>query len=95
MEKLFRGCNIRDTHVFRVTRNADIQRNEDEAEDLLEMMTDEVRERRFASFVRLEIQDTMPDIRDKLIVIDGITQTDVIMVLHRAPLDSAPSIRYQ
>ena len=54
--------------MFRVTRNADIQRNEDEAEDLLEMMTDEVRERRFASFVRLEIQDTMPEyIRDKLI----------------------------
>ena len=97
MEKLFRGCNIRDTHVFRVTRNADIERNEDEAEDLLEMMTDEVRERRFASFVRLEIQDTMPEyIRDKLIAsLDGITQTDVITVPHRAPLgfgtiDSVP-----
>lgn len=88
MEKLFRGCNIRDTHVFRVTRNADIERNEDEAEDLLEMMADEVRERRFASFVRLEIQDTMPEeIRDKLIAsLDGITQTDVITVPHRAPL---------
>ena len=88
MEKLFQGCNIRDTHVFRVTRNADIERNEDEAEDLLEMMADEVRERRFASFVRLEIQDTMPEeIRDKLIAsLDGITQTDVITVPHRAPL---------
>ena len=88
MEKLFRGCNIRDTHVFRVTRNADIERNEDEAEDLLEMMADEVRERRFASFVRLEVQDTMPEyIRDKLIdSLDGIPLTDVITVPHRAPL---------
>ena len=88
MDKLFRGCNIRATHVFRVTRNADIERNEDEAEDLLEMMADEVRERRFASFVRLEVQDTMPEyIRDKLIdSLDGITLTDVITVPHRAPL---------
>ena len=88
MEKLFKGCNIVATHVFRVTRNADIERNEDEAEDLLEMMADEVRERRFASFVRLEVQDTMPSyIRDKLVEsLDGITQTDVITVPHRAPL---------
>ena len=54
----------------------------------LEMMADEVRERRFASFVRLEVQDTMPEyIRDKLIdSLDGITLTDVITVPHRAPL---------
>ena len=88
IEKLFRGCAIRGTHVFRVTRNADIERNEDEAEDLLEMMADEVRERRFASFVRLEVPDTMPEyVRDKLIdSLDGITLTDVITVPHLAPL---------
>ncbi|CEF96509.1 Polyphosphate kinase [Ostreococcus tauri] len=88
IDKLFRGCSIRATHVFRVTRNADIERNEDQAEDLLEMIADEVRERRFASFVRLEVQDTMPEqVRDELIEsLDGITLTDVITVPHRAPL---------
>ncbi len=36
-------------HTFRVTRNADLERHEDEAEDLLDMVSDELRERRCAS----------------------------------------------
>lgn len=40
--ELFGGMQIVAAHVFRVTRNADVARNEEEAEDLLEMITDEV-----------------------------------------------------
>lgn len=40
--ELFGGMQIEAAHVFRVTRNADVARNEEEAEDLLEMITDEV-----------------------------------------------------
>jgi polyphosphate kinase len=40
------------SHIFRVTRNADIERNEEEADDLLEMIEEELRERRFAEVVR-------------------------------------------
>ena len=48
-------------------RNADVERNEEEAEDLLEMMSDEVRTRRLASFARLEVQDTAPEhVKDRL-----------------------------
>ena len=39
---------------FRVTRNADIERDEEDAEDLLEMMEQELRARRFANAIRLE-----------------------------------------
>lgn len=47
-------------NIFRVTRNADIERNEEEADDLLEMIEEELRERRFAEIVRLEIDKSMP-----------------------------------
>ncbi len=36
------GLQIKSAHMFRTTRNADVARNEEEAEDLLEMITDEV-----------------------------------------------------
>jgi len=59
LPELFGGMILEEAHPFRVTRNADVERNEEEAEDLLEMMTDEVRERRFAPFVRLEVDRNM------------------------------------
>jgi polyphosphate kinase len=51
---LFPDMAIVDVMVFRVTRNADIERDEEEAEDLLELIEEELRRRRFASVVRLE-----------------------------------------
>jgi len=45
---------------FRVTRNADIERNEETAEDLLETIQEELHRRRFATVVRLEIDPSMP-----------------------------------
>ena len=58
---LFRGMEIKTVHAFRVTRNADIRRDEEEADDLLEMISEELRERRFARVVRLEVDGDMPD----------------------------------
>lgn len=43
LDLLFGGMEIKSAHMFRTTRNADVARNEEEAEDLLEMITDEVR----------------------------------------------------
>ncbi|SHF16366.1 polyphosphate kinase [Fodinibius roseus] len=57
IERLFRGMKVDSTCAFRITRNADLRRNEEEAEDLLSMMSDELRERRFAEVVRLEVED--------------------------------------
>jgi polyphosphate kinase len=61
LEGLFRGMDVQTVHGFRVTRNADIRRDEEEADDLLEMISDELRERRFAPVVRLEVDPDMPE----------------------------------
>ena len=58
---LFRGMEVESAHAFRVTRNADVDRNEDDADDLLAMISEELRERRFAEVVRLEVDAEMPD----------------------------------
>ncbi|MDZ7715842.1 MAG: polyphosphate kinase 1 [Balneolaceae bacterium] len=56
IQRLFPGMEIEGVCLFRITRNADIRRNEEEAEDLLSMMSEELRERRFAEVVRLEVE---------------------------------------
>ena len=58
---LFRGMEVQSAHAFRVTRNADVDRNEDDADDLLAMISEELRERRFAEVVRLEVEAAMPE----------------------------------
>ncbi len=57
LEELFRGMNIIEAQPFRVTRNADVERDEEDAEDLLELIEQELRDRRFAQAVRLEVTD--------------------------------------
>lgn len=64
----FPGMDVVSAHIFRVTRNADLQRNEEEADDLLELIEDELRERRFSEIVRLEIDKNMPeDVKEYLL----------------------------
>lgn len=58
---LFPGMEIISVHPFRVTRNADVNRDEEVANDLLSMISEELRERRFAPVVRLEVGKNMPD----------------------------------
>src|SRR6476659_5465459 len=58
---LFPGMVVGKCHRFRVTRDADIEIREDEAEDLLRVIQQEVRQRRFGSPVRLEVSAGMPE----------------------------------
>jgi len=51
---LFPDMAVLGVMPFRVTRNGDVERDEEDAEDLLEMMEEELRARRFANVVRLE-----------------------------------------
>jgi polyphosphate kinase len=60
LDRLFPGMEVVESYPFRVTRNADVQRNEETAEDLLEAIQEELRERRFATVVRLEVAGGMP-----------------------------------
>jgi polyphosphate kinase len=59
LDLLFPGIDVTACSRFRVTRNAITERDEEEAEDLLEMIEIELRERKFASVVRLQVDPTM------------------------------------
>jgi polyphosphate kinase len=58
--ELFPGMTISEAHAFRVTRDADLEIREDEANDLLRMVEEQLRKRRFGSAVRLEVSSSMP-----------------------------------
>jgi polyphosphate kinase len=60
LDVLFSGMEILEHHLFRVTRNADIAIEEDEADDLLLAIEEELRRRRFGEAVRLEVERSMP-----------------------------------
>ena len=60
IEVLFPGMRVSELHPFRVTRDADIEIREDEANDLLQAVEQELRKRRFGTAVRLEVATSMP-----------------------------------
>ncbi|OLZ40364.1 RNA degradosome polyphosphate kinase [Natrinema saccharevitans] len=60
LELLFPDVEVVDTALFRVTRNAEVRRNEEVAEDLIERIEEVIEERRFATAVRLEIEPDAP-----------------------------------
>jgi polyphosphate kinase len=61
LNALFPGMTVVESQTFRVTRDADIDVREDEAEDLLSALKQELRKRRFGAPVRLEISKGMSD----------------------------------
>ena len=61
LDQLFPGMEIEQNHAFRVTRNADLTLEEEEADDLLAAVEIELRRRRFGRAVRLEIDAAMSD----------------------------------
>ncbi len=60
IDVLFPGMRPTEMHPFRVTRDADIEIREDEANDLLQAVERELRKRRFGTAVRLEVAASMP-----------------------------------
>jgi polyphosphate kinase len=68
LDRLFPGMEIVAAYPFRVTRNSDMELQEEEADDLLLMMEENLRQRHFGTVVRLEIDESMaPAVRDILI----------------------------
>ena len=61
LSALFHGMEIIEAHAFHVTRDADIEIQELEAEDLLETIEESIRQRRFGRVIRLEVGDDMPE----------------------------------
>ena len=81
LDALFPGMEIGEHHPFRVTRNADLTLDEDEADDLLAAVELELRRRRFGRAVRLELMPGMPaETRDLLLRELELTEDDVYTV---------------
>ncbi|EAZ89643.1 polyphosphate kinase 1 [Crocosphaera chwakensis] len=79
LEALFPGMIVQECHPFRVTRNADLSVEEDEADDLLLAIEQELRKRHIGkSAVRLEIHTSTPEpIRNQLIEDLNVEEIDV------------------
>lgn len=60
LDMLFPGMEVVRCDLFRVTRNANTEQDEEEADDLVEMIESELKERRFAPIVRLEVLEDIP-----------------------------------
>ena len=68
MDQLFVGHELIGAHAFRITRDADIDVEEGEADDLLAAIEEELRQRRFGKVVRVEIEATAPkEVRELLL----------------------------
>ena len=97
LDALFPGMEIRDSYCFRVTRDADLDLQEDEADDLLAAIESELQRRRFGEPVRLEIERGMPEyMRDWLLEsldlssvdyyeIEGVLSIKDVMVIANLP----------
>jgi polyphosphate kinase len=86
LSSLFPGMIVERHHPFRVTRNADLTLEEDEADDLLAAVEVELRRRRFGRAVRLEVADDIDEeILDLLVRELDIEEDDVYV--SGAPLD--------
>jgi polyphosphate kinase len=95
LSSLFPGMRTGKSHLFRVTRDADIELREDEAGDLLRTMEQHLRRRRFGTAVRLEVSSTMPPkmvnyltnslelAEDDVYVIDGPVDVPDLMTLYQ------------
>jgi len=98
LHSLFPGLDILEAHRFRITRDTDMEIQEDEADDLLEVIEENIRQRRFGSVVRLEVEKDMPDFmletltenleitRDDTHIINGPLGLSSVMMLYDLPL---------
>ena len=86
LESLFPGMIIKEARSFRVTRNEDIDVEEDDAENLLNAMEKELLRRRFGPPIRLEITDTTSPFLSQLLAAQlGVSQDEVYRL--PSPLD--------
>jgi polyphosphate kinase len=85
---MFPGMEVLESHTFRVTRNEDLEVDEDDADNLLQALERELLRRRFGPPVRLEVEETTSDrVLDLLVRELGVADAEVYRL--PAPLDLA------
>jgi polyphosphate kinase len=83
---LLPGAKMEEIYFFRVTRNQDLDIDEDDADDLLESLEEELSRRKFGAAVRMEVeQGVSPRLLEKLTEELEISSTEVF--IHKPPLD--------
>ena len=88
LDELFPGMEIIEHHEFRVTRNEDVEVDEDESENLIQALEKQLLNRRFGPPIRLEITDDMDAVTLGLLMSElGITEQEVYRL--PAPLNLA------
>jgi polyphosphate kinase len=86
LRRLFPGMEVLQVHTFRVTRNEDVEVEEDDAENLLAALEKELLRRRFGPPVRLEVEASItPAVLELLVSELGISQDEVFRL--PGPLD--------
>ncbi len=86
LNRLFPGMEVLEVHSFRVTRNEDLEVEEDDAENLLAALEKELLRRRFGPAVRLEVEESITaQVLDLLVSELGISTDEVFRL--RGPLD--------
>ncbi len=86
LKRLFPGMEVLEAHTFRVTRNEDLEVEEDDAENLLAALEKELLRRRFGPPVRLEVEESISDGVLELLVSELGISTDEVFKLP-GPLD--------
>jgi polyphosphate kinase len=88
LDQLFRGMEIMEHHAFRVTRNEDLEVDEDITEDLLQALERELLRRRFGPTVRLEVEDSISaEVLSRLLSELGMDDSEIVKL--PGPLDLA------
>ncbi|MGO4255642.1 RNA degradosome polyphosphate kinase [Marmoricola sp. RAF53] len=86
LKRLFPGMEVRAVHTFRVTRNEDLEVEEDDAENLLQALEKELLRRRFGPPVRLEVEESIDEhVLDLLVSELDISNEEVVRL--PGPLD--------
>ncbi|GGF43908.1 polyphosphate kinase [Marmoricola endophyticus] len=86
LKRLFPGMEVVSAHTFRVTRNEDLEVEEDDAENLLKALEKELLRRKFGPAVRLEVEDTIDaQILELLVSELGVSDDEVFRL--PGPLD--------
>lgn len=76
LDLLFPGMQILSCEVFRVTRNANTERDEEKADDLLAMIETELRDRKFATTVRMEVEEGINPVHQGMLASElGLDET--------------------
>ncbi len=84
LDLLFPGMEVASCELFRVTRNAITEQDEDQADDLLQMIESELRERKFAPVVRLEVSSGMHPLQRGMLAAElGLDEASDVFTVNR------------